>query len=606
MQPKEVSAAPEQPSDIEGPRVGYTEFADGPSGNQRYPKDIETAESKAGLYSRYQGSSWSDGTQSATPDDGLYHPGQIAGNQTPQKPATDNGLSSAQGTTGWQGAHAGRPGDGSSSTGQALPGSPGTNGWSQHSSVSQAGSAASGGQGAQASGLPAGPAGATGATAGGQGSQATTPGNGAPIAGQASVEGTWQQQVNTTLSGEQATQATSQVQLAPTPIPNANTYSNEQNTWGSGTGEQSSPDNGLYYPGGWAPELNAIPTSTSPHPTSTYPHPEGTRTPLPSPPSSSNSTSMPTTTNNPSDSTAGNIPGPAKVAVPVSVGVVAAAMVGCLLWWLYRKSQARAAKRRNQKLEEGRYTEDPGSSFVVRSVSKLCGHGMFNYVQKPTIADSPSSLSISKRSCSECSDSSEDLFEAKKVHSPGKTNHDIEKLATVANNPSPEMLAPDGRRQDETSKPSTTPNAAMYDRPRRITTPTSLPGVPEEPEDDGSGSTPPNSGVAAEKVYLIELGFSPGSAKHIELKQGQTAIILEEYNSGWALCRLPESKVEGLAPRACLSASPVKPVKPVRPAERQVSGSNHPMQQPQYNVSQFSFSSVSTGLGLDGGQTSKS
>ena len=80
--------------------------------------------------------------------------------------------------------------------------------------------------------------------------------------------------------------------------------------------------------------------------------------------------------------------------------------------------------------------------------------------------------------------------------------------------------------------PYTTQKAETCVRPRTAT-PTSLPGVPEEPEGSEESSpqiTPVDSQGA---VYSVELSFKPVRVKQIELKQGQTAIISKEYGDGW-------------------------------------------------------------------------
>ncbi|OGM44762.1 hypothetical protein ABOM_007381 [Aspergillus bombycis] len=575
---------------------------------------MQSEEAPTGLYSRYQGSSWDGQTQSVTPDDGLYHPGQRgSGDQKTQTSATGNGISySGQSMTGGQWAQSSRPDGGVSATGQGRPGSQGTNGWSQDGSLSQ-----SGGTGWNTAGT----------VSGGQWSQGTTPGGSVPNAGQASVGGK-QPQAGTATSSLRATQSTSTTQLAQTPTPSAGLYLEGQNNVGNGNGGQLSadgslsqagvatPDDGLYhpeyanangqgaqqwtssdslyYPGEWSP-------GSATKPTSTPSRPEGTATQLSSPLPSSSITSKPTATNDSSSSTTTNSHDATKIAVPVSVGVVAAAMAGVILWWLYRKSQAaKAARKRNNSLEEGDYMKDDGPSLLKRSVATLGGYSLFKPSWKRTRVASHASMCIDETPCNKYGDH----VEGNETRAPGETNlYDLEKQQPPENTASTETLASEGPRHGDIAKP----NPALRDETSsiststRVCTPPSLPGVPEEPEDHEEHEapsrpiTPVDSQAAVGEVFSVEIGFTPVNAKQIELKQGQNVTVSKVYDDGWALCHLPESKAEGLAPRACLSASPL---------QGKISGSGNPMQHSQYNISQFSFSSQSTGLCLDGGQPS--
>ncbi|MCJ1432293.1 hypothetical protein MMC27_001649 [Xylographa pallens] len=67
-----------------------------------------------------------------------------------------------------------------------------------------------------------------------------------------------------------------------------------------------------------------------------------------------------------------------------------------------------------------------------------------------------------------------------------------------------------------------------------------------------SGATPIN-------VHRIQLDFKPSMEDELELKAGQLVRLLHEYDDGWALCIRLDRSQQGVAPRTCLSARPVKP-----------------------------------------------
>ncbi|KAE8322568.1 hypothetical protein BDV39DRAFT_209705 [Aspergillus sergii] len=493
---------PEQPSGIETAGGSASQFNQGSPG-------LTERQSIAGLYSP---ASWDGGAQSSTPDDGLYHPGlKTSGTQETKKWTTDNGVSSS--------------------------GSQGTNGWSRDSGQSQAGS---------------GVWGTAGTASGGQWAQGTTSGRTGSNAGLASIEAK-SPQTSTTTSGLQATQTPLRTFTG-----NASPYYERQNTWGHGNAGQSAPgsslsqgdaaapddglyhpeqsktngqgtqqwtpDDGLYYPGEWSPGSTAKPTST-------LSLPESTPTQLSPSLSSSSVTSKPTATNNPSNSSTTNSTHDAtKLAIPVSLGVVSAAMAGVILWWLYRKTQAaKAARKRNDTLEEGDSVQDAGPSFFKRSLATLSGYSLFKSARKPTPIADRSSVSIYESPCKQC-----------EGHCEGSetSSHDIVKLQPPKYAASAEMLVPEGHRRGDISMPYNTQKAETCARPR-TTTPTSLPGVPEEPEGSEEAEefsppiTPVDSKCAVEEVYTVELSFKPINAKHVELKQGQTAKILKKYGDGW-------------------------------------------------------------------------
>ncbi|MCJ1288196.1 hypothetical protein MMC26_007551 [Xylographa opegraphella] len=60
-------------------------------------------------------------------------------------------------------------------------------------------------------------------------------------------------------------------------------------------------------------------------------------------------------------------------------------------------------------------------------------------------------------------------------------------------------------------------------------------------------------------VHRIQLDFKPSMEDELELKAGQLVRLLHEYDDGWALCIRLDRSQQGVAPRTCLSARPVKP-----------------------------------------------
>ncbi|KAI9875664.1 MAG: hypothetical protein M1830_008138 [Pleopsidium flavum] len=76
-------------------------------------------------------------------------------------------------------------------------------------------------------------------------------------------------------------------------------------------------------------------------------------------------------------------------------------------------------------------------------------------------------------------------------------------------------------------------------------------------------STSPNSGAAgaapASNVHRVQLDFRPSMEDELELRAGQLVRLLHEYDDGWALCIRLDRSQQGVAPRTCLSARPVKP-----------------------------------------------
>lgn len=60
-------------------------------------------------------------------------------------------------------------------------------------------------------------------------------------------------------------------------------------------------------------------------------------------------------------------------------------------------------------------------------------------------------------------------------------------------------------------------------------------------------------------VHRVQMEFSPSMDDELGLRVGQLVRLLHEYDDGWALCVRLDRSQQGVAPRSCLSAHPVKP-----------------------------------------------
>ncbi|KAE8336073.1 hypothetical protein BDV24DRAFT_155492 [Aspergillus arachidicola] len=372
------------------------------------------------------------------------------------------------------------------------------------------------------------------------GAQSSTPDDGLYHPGQ-KTSGPQETKKWTTDNGQwaQGTTSGSTGSNAGAAAPDNGLYHPEQsNTNGQGT-QLWTPGDGLYHPSEWSPTSTTKLTSTS-----SIPNSPATQS---SPPLSSPSiTSKPTATSNPSNSTTTSMNEATKLAIPISLGVVSAAMAAIILWWLYRKvKDAKAEKKRINTLEEGDYIQDPRPSSFRRSLATLCDYCLFKSATKPTPVAARSSLSVCESPCKQC-DGYSGVSETSSLDET--SSRDIEKLQPPEYAASAEMLVPEGHRRADISMPYKTQRAETCARPRTVT-PTSLPGVPEEPEESEEAGefsppiTPVDSKGAVEEVYMVELSFNPISAKHVELKQGQTAKILKKYGDGWQSRRFSAASV---------------------------------------------------------------
>jgi len=66
-------------------------------------------------------------------------------------------------------------------------------------------------------------------------------------------------------------------------------------------------------------------------------------------------------------------------------------------------------------------------------------------------------------------------------------------------------------------------------------------------------------GPGPNNVHRVQLDFKPSMDDEMELRAGQLVRLIHEYDDGWALCIRLDRSQQGVAPRTCLSARPVKP-----------------------------------------------
>ncbi|KAI4246631.1 MAG: hypothetical protein LQ352_006357 [Teloschistes flavicans] len=67
------------------------------------------------------------------------------------------------------------------------------------------------------------------------------------------------------------------------------------------------------------------------------------------------------------------------------------------------------------------------------------------------------------------------------------------------------------------------------------------------------------NGPPPSNVHRVQLDFKPSMDDELGLRAGQLVRLLHEYDDGWALCIRLDRSQQGVAPRTCLSARPVKP-----------------------------------------------
>ncbi|KAF9884577.1 hypothetical protein FE257_001461 [Aspergillus nanangensis] len=277
------------------------------------------------------------------------------------------------------------------------------------------------------------------------------------------------------------------------------------------------PDNGLYHPAPMLPGAQAQQLSPTPdkynelnnhiqgngapkEPISvTSPNTPTASTTLQIMSSPTSSTTEPTTPPAASSEHDNTGSSKASVAVPVSVLAAAGLIGGCIMWWLLRKKRALRAVREKQK-------------------SKL----------KP-------------------SPSIPELYYPVK---PSTVSQNSKDTTTTMVNPVETETEPSMCQESQI-----TPNIPALTPLPRATTATSQQRW--DLMDSCSLMTGMSSFTGAPKLHRVEINFNPVSARHVELHEGQLALVLQAYNNKWARCYIPDQEHAGLAPRACLSPSPV-------------------------------------------------
>ncbi|KAL9009636.1 MAG: hypothetical protein Q9173_005355 [Seirophora scorigena] len=97
-----------------------------------------------------------------------------------------------------------------------------------------------------------------------------------------------------------------------------------------------------------------------------------------------------------------------------------------------------------------------------------------------------------------------------------------------------------------------TPNRAASPAPMSSPTGTEYSMNSATPASMTNGPPPSN-------VHRVQLDFKPSMDDELALRAGQLVRLLHEYDDGWALCIRLDRSQQGVAPRTCLSARPVKP-----------------------------------------------
>ncbi|KAK3190518.1 hypothetical protein K4F52_003539 [Lecanicillium sp. MT-2017a] len=90
----------------------------------------------------------------------------------------------------------------------------------------------------------------------------------------------------------------------------------------------------------------------------------------------------------------------------------------------------------------------------------------------------------------------------------------------------------------------------------------SVPAGSVSPPSHGAAAIAAAGGPATSTVHRVQLDFKPTLDDEMELKAGDLVRLLHEYDDGWALCIRLDRSQQGVVPRTCLSARPVKPRPP--------------------------------------------
>ncbi|KAJ6032098.1 hypothetical protein N7540_002830 [Penicillium herquei] len=117
-----------------------------------------------------------------------------------------------------------------------------------------------------------------------------------------------------------------------------------------------------------------------------------------------------------------------------------------------------------------------------------------------------------------------------------------------------------GKEPSNEPEPSHQPETTAADVPLpKSPGPVSIDGESVSSAAIGPGIIAGGVAPAPDNVHRVQMDFNPSMEDELELRAGTLVRMLHEYDDGWALCiRLDRSK-QGVAPRSCLSARPVKP-----------------------------------------------
>ncbi|KAI5789707.1 hypothetical protein DFH27DRAFT_614326 [Peziza echinospora] len=67
------------------------------------------------------------------------------------------------------------------------------------------------------------------------------------------------------------------------------------------------------------------------------------------------------------------------------------------------------------------------------------------------------------------------------------------------------------------------------------------------------------AGEKLSPVYRVQMDYLPVQPDELEIRTGALVRMIHEYDDGWALCIRMDRSQQGVCPRTCLSARPVKP-----------------------------------------------
>lgn len=124
--------------------------------------------------------------------------------------------------------------------------------------------------------------------------------------------------------------------------------------------------------------------------------------------------------------------------------------------------------------------------------------------------------------------------------------------------PEPENAASQSQQPQGSTGPS--PNRALTPDAISVASSNVSAGAPAVALAGAPGpavSSAPGSGSL--NVHRVQMDFTPSMDDELSLRSGQLIRLLHEYDDGWALCIRLNSPQQGVAPRSCLSARPVKP-----------------------------------------------